>query len=220
MNYDIESLKKLARLSLLRSIAFVALVLVVFLLTIYPVDAFSGILIVLLFSVIFLMLSIQYLQAQKRIWQHIPKFLFLSWYYVSFSVVWIVVLFVLSIVSYFVFDNLLLALAAFVVFIVESIGLYWIYKEKLHFISIKPNHLMIVKKRIITILPEEVAELYYRNDILIFKLKNEKTIFINFLETENAGELRIQIAEWLNHNHLRYEEIIEELIQNSQKTKA
>ena len=218
MNYDIEALKKLARLSLLRSIAFVALVSVVFLLTIYPVDAFSGVLIVLLFSVIFLMLSIQYFQTQKRIWNHLPKFLFLSWYYVSFSIVWIVVLFILSIVSYFVFNNLLLALAAFVVFIVESIGLYWIYSEKLHFISIKPNHLMIVKKRIITILPEEVAELYYRNDILIFKLNNEKTIFINFLETENANALRLQIADWLNQNNLYYKDIIEELKWNSQKT--
>lgn len=198
---EVTSIKRITQLSLLRTIGFITITFLLVIFYFYPIDAISKFFIILLFVVIYAMLNIKYFQEQKRVWQHLSRFRFLSWYFISFSIIWIVVLLVLSILSYVGFENYSLMLVSGSLGIIELWNLYWIYTNRLHFIAVKPNHIMVVKKRIQFIFQEAISELYYRNDILIFKLTNEKTIFINFLEIENAEKVKFLIADWLS-NHL------------------
>lgn len=214
---EIHLLKKLFIFSVIRSAFFILLILLLLLFNLYPVSENSDVYVILLFTAIYVMFSIKYFQKQIQLWKNIPRYRFISWYYISFSIIWIVTLLALSIVSYFLFSNTGLTLFAFIIFLIEVIEIYLIYTKSLHFIAIKPNHIMIVKKRINIITPKDIQEVYYRNDILIFKLLNEKTVFVNFLETSNTQQLRIQIAEWLQQNNLLYNEIIERLFEASKK---
>ncbi len=214
---EIQSLKKLSTISIVRSISFVGLVLVVFVFNLYPSDYESEIFIISVFAILYIILSVRYFQNQIQLWSNLPRYRFLSWYYISFSVIWLIVLLALTIVSYFLFNNIILSITVFVIFLVELLGIYLNYAKSLHFIAIKPNHIMIVKKQIKLITPENIKEIYYRNDILIFKLTNEKTIFVNFFEIESSDKLKLQIAKWLTQNHLLYTEIIDLLAYNSQR---
>jgi len=206
-----KSISKLFRISLLRNISLAALVLVVLILQMDPVSNQTDVYVTLLFGVIYIMMSIRYLQEQISLWKDLPKFRFLSWYYISLSVVWIVVLFFASIVFFTVFDNVILSMTSFIIFAVELVALIVIYKNSLHFIAIQPNQIMIAKKRIRIITPQDIVEVIYRSDILIFKLPDGRAIYINFLETDNAEQLRPQIADWLSKHQLPCDEIIKEL---------
>jgi len=201
-------ISKLFRISLLRNVSLIALVLVAVILNLYPVSKQTDVYVTILFGVIYIMMSVQYLQEQINLWKDLPKFRFLSWYYISFSVVWIVVLFVASIVFFTVFKNVILSMTSFIIFIVESVAMVVIYKYSLHFIAIQPNQIMISKKRIRIIRPQDIVEVIYRNDILIFKMPDDRAIYINFLETDNAEQLRPQIADWLKKHQIRCEDVI------------
>lgn len=211
MNTDILSIKKLSKLSLLRTLSFFALAVMLVILYLYPFDAVTNFFIVMLLVMIYAMLSTQYLQEQKRLWEHLPRFRFMSWYFLSFSSIWIIVLLVLAGLSYIWFENISLTLAAGSIGIIETWALFWTYLYRLHFIAVKPNHIMIVKKKIVYIFPESIAEIHYRNDILIFQLKNETTVFVNFLEVQDAEKIKLQIAKWLTDQHLNFGTIIEAL---------
>ncbi|GIV26918.1 MAG: hypothetical protein KatS3mg027_0732 [Bacteroidia bacterium] len=208
---EVISIKRLSQISLLRTISFTALAFLVVLFYFYPIDTNSSFVILLLFVVIYTMINIKYFQEQKRVWQHLPRFRFISWYFISFSIIGIVVLIAFAIISYVLFDNYSLMFVAGSLGIIEIWNLYWIYSKRLHFIAVKPNHIMIAKKRIQFIFPEKVSEIHYRNDILIFKLSNDNTIFINFLEIENPQDLKIQLADWLDRYLPENKSIIEEL---------
>lgn len=210
-----QSLKKLFILSIIRSAFFVVLILVLLLLHLYPVSKGSDVYVLLLFSSIYVLINIKYFQRQIQLWKQVPRFRFISWYYISFSAVWMVVLAALTIVAYFVFHDINLFLVALIVLLIELIGFYNIYRYTLHFININPDYIMIVKKQMKIITPKDIHEVYYRNDILIFKLLNEKTIFINFLEISNASEVRKQIAQWLQQNNIMCDEIIDQLLSYS-----
>ncbi len=211
MNVDILSIKKLSKLSLLRNLSFVALAVILVALYLFPFDVVTNFFMILLLVMIYAMLSAQYLQQQKRLWEHLPRFRFMSWYFISFSIIWIVVLLVLAVFSYSVFENIPLTLAAGSIGIIEVLALFWIYSYRLHFIAVKPNHIMIIKKKMVYIFPESIAEIHYRNDILIFRLKNEATVFVNFLEVQDAEKIKLQIAKWLTDQHLNVDTIIEAL---------
>ncbi len=211
MDADLLSIKKLSKLLLLRTLSFIALAIMLVILYLYPFDAVTNFFIVLLLVIIYAMLSTQYLQEQKRLWEHLPRFRFMSWYFLSFSSIWIVVLLVLAVFSYSEFNNIPLTLAAGSMGIIETWALLWTYLYRLHFIAIKPNHIMIVKKKMVYIFPESIAEIHYRNDILIFQLKNETTVFVNFLEVEDPEKIKLQIAQWLTDQHLNFGTIVEAL---------
>lgn len=213
--YEVPSLKNIIKLSVWRAISFIAIPFVLLLFYFYPVPIHTSISVIFLFSVVYAKTTIQYLQEQKRCWQYTDRFRFISWYYLSFSIVWLCLLLALSLLGFFLFENYPLSIAAFITFVVEGFSLYYIYSYSLHFIAIKPNYLMIVKKKIHILSPDDIQEFHYRNDILIIKLKNTKTIFINFLETENNTRLKEKIAQWIENNKLPYHTIKEALMNTS-----
>lgn len=207
-----KDIKKISQLSIYRSLAFALLGIVIISFYYSLVDKESAVFITLMIAFAYLFFSFKYIKAQIEVWKNIPRFRFLSWYYISFSIIGIVVFLVIAILNYWLSNDVLLSSVFFILFLTELISFYLIYKYALHFIVVQPDSIWIVKKQIRIIYPSSIAEIYYRNDILIFKLQNEKTIFINFLETTNANELRKQIANWLHQNNFhQYSEIIEEL---------
>lgn len=212
MNIDEHDFKHLTKLSLLKYafLAFIAVSLMIF--YIDPVEEGSGMAVISVLCVFYLYVSLSYFLQQRRIWKNISRYRFVSWYYISFKSAEIIVWLVLSILNYFWFDNILLALVAFTLWLNALLELYSAYFVPSHFIHINPEEIFIVKKRILNIYPENITEVHYRNDILIFKLKNERTVFINFLEVQNPKEVRTSIAEWLSKNGFsEYQNIIEEL---------
>ncbi|MEW6773435.1 MAG: hypothetical protein AB1304_05495 [Bacteroidota bacterium] len=207
-----KDIKKISQLSIYRSLAFASLGIVIISFYYSFVDKESAVFITLMIAFAYLFFSFKYIKAQIDVWKNTQRFRFLSWYYISFTIIGIVVFLVVTILNYWLFHDILLSSVFFILFLTELISFYLIYRYALHFIVVKPDSIWIVKKQIRIIYPSSIAEIYYRNDILIFKLQNEKTIFINFLETSNVKVLRKQIADWLYQNNFhQYSEIIEEL---------
>lgn len=213
--HEVPSLKNIIKLSVWRAISFIAIPFVLLLFYFYPVPIHTSISVIFLFSLVYATTTIQYLQEQKRCWQYIARFRFISWYYLSFSIVWLCLLLALSLFGFFLFENYSLSIAAFITFVVEGFSLYYIYSYSLHFMAVNPHYLLIVKKKIHILSPDDIQELHYRNDILIIRLKNTKTISINFLETENSTILKEKIAQWIENNELPYHTIKEALMNTS-----
>ncbi len=205
---DIQTFRNIAKLSAFRSLAFVSIGLMVLLFYFYPVSFPSDVFIVLLFGIIYIMISIKHFQEQLRVWKDVVRYRFMSWYYISFSVTWMVVLLALSVLSYFLLHYFAFALALIIVFLVDTIGFYFTYRNAMHFIAVRPNYLIIVKRKINMITPDDIADVYYRNDILIFSMKNERTYFINFDEVSKAKQLKWELSEWFIRNNLNFDDII------------
>ncbi|GIV29523.1 MAG: hypothetical protein KatS3mg028_0589 [Bacteroidia bacterium] len=212
MTINNEALRQLHRLFIWRSVILTLAAVTLLLFYFNARDEESVFYIIAMFSLIYAVLSGFYYVRQIQLWKDTRRYRFMSWYYISFSVVRIVVLLVLSILVYETYRYSAFALLAFVMFLSEVVKLWLEYKYSLHFIAIFPEYVLIVNKKMQSIVPEDIQSVYYRNDILIFQLKNEITIFINFLEINNANTVRKLLAEWIEKNKIENcVEIIEEM---------
>lgn len=206
-----------SQLAFVRSLILMLLVLELLFFHIYPIDLESSAYIITLFSLIYLILSIIYFKKQIKLWERSDKFRFVSWYYISFSIISIVVLLAMSVISYFLFTDVLITIVTFTLFITEIMRLWAVYYHSLHFIAVNPEYILLVKNNPPSrwgqkIYPQDITDILYRNDILIFKLSNEKTIFFNFIEINNADKLKNILAEWILKNNLNeYQEIANSL---------
>lgn len=212
MNIHNEALRQLNKLfvwkSVILSFAAVTLLLSYF----NAMDEESVFFIILLLCFIYAILSGIYFIKQIRVWKEVKRYRLMSWYYISFGIVRIVALLVLSFLMYNIYRYWAFAVLAFSMFLSELVKLYVEYRYSLHFIAVFPEYILIVNKRIKQIVPEDINAVYYRNDILIFQLKNEQTIFINFLEANDADVVRKTLAEWMEKNEiLNCNEIIEQM---------
>lgn len=209
---EISALKRISHLSILRSIILASIGLILIVLDRDPIDDESNIYLILFLSIIYAVLTQQHLWAQLHLWKNIVKYRFLSWYYISFSVIGIIVLIGLAIAGYPIFHSINLSLLSGILAIIEIIRFYIIYIRSLHFIAIRPQEIIVAKKKLYVILPQNIQSIHYRNDILIFQLlPHEQTVFVNFLEVQKADEVRPLIAQWLKANQLPYPDIIEAL---------
>lgn len=214
MNINENNIQKLFKISLLRSITISVIVLILYVFSIDPVDSESSIYIISTLCLFYFLISINYFYSQIKWWKKSDRYRFIKWYYYSFKLVEIVVWLAGCIFSYLYFENMLIALITLVLFVVSALEILFVYRYRLHFISVFSDYILVVNKKIIKIYPSYIAEIHYRNDILIFKLKNEKTIFINFLEVDENEIVKQKISEWLIHNGLsEYEDISKELVE-------
>lgn len=146
-----------------------------------------------------------------ELWKDIKKIRYYSWYNFSYSIIVIVSLITAS-VFIFISSNEIFFSIVFLVFAgIYSADFLSNYFIPLHFITIDDESILIVNKKIHLLTPEYIKEIYYRNDILIFQLRNDKTIYINFAETQHPAILRQQFSEWLKKHHLSDDHIIQNL---------
>lgn len=212
MNINNQTIRQLNKLFVGRSVILSFAAITLLLSYFNATDDESIFYIIVLFSLVYVMLSGFYYVRQIQLWKDTERFRFMSWYYMSFSVVRMVVLLAVSILVYGIYRYSAFALLAFVMFLSEVVKFCLEYRYSLHFIAVFPEYVLIVNKKIQVIVPENINAVYYRNDILIFQLKNEKTIFINFLEVNNADAVRKLLAEWLEKNNIQNcDEIIDEM---------
>ena len=166
------------------------------------IDYESSVYIIVLLCWFYFFITLMALFTKVNLWKSVHRYRFLSWYYISFSIIQMSVFLGIACLAHLLFQNFNIAVIAFTLFIAEMMNLTMIYKFSLHFIAVDVDCILIVKRKIYIIAPENVDQIYYRNDIMIFQLKNEKTVFINFLEIYRADEVRQKLNEWIEQKQL------------------
>ena len=142
--------------------------------------------------------TFKYFRVKSAIWKTKRRFAFFSRYYLSLNGIFLVVLGGITFMCYVLLHNMILASAIFFVFLSELYGFIISLVNKLHFILVEHDYIIVSKVKLKKIFVQDIKELIYRSNILIIKTKQDKTFFINFQEVEKQEELKTLLKEWLS----------------------
>ncbi|MCX7729260.1 MAG: hypothetical protein N2203_07305, partial [Bacteroidia bacterium] len=90
MQINVEKIKSINNLSVIRSVSMVVATITMLVFYFDPVDFASNAYIMLLLWSIYWLFSGIYFYEQINLWKNVQRFRFLSWYYISFSIVGII----------------------------------------------------------------------------------------------------------------------------------